>query len=39
MKSIQIHKKFGKGSDDVHYTNEGYEKLCELVTDFLETEI
>ena len=37
--SIQIHKKFGKGSDDVHYTNEGYEKLCELVTDFLETEI
>ena len=37
--SIQIHKKFGKGSDDVHYTNEGYEKLCELVNDFLETEI
>jgi hypothetical protein len=37
--SFQIHKKFGKGSDDVHYTNEGYEKLCELVTDFLETEI
>jgi hypothetical protein len=37
--SFQIHKKFGKGSDDVHYTNEGYEKLCELVSDFLETEI
>jgi len=37
--SIQIHKKFGKGSDDVHYTNEGYEKLSELVTDFLEAEL
>jgi lysophospholipase L1-like esterase len=37
--SIPIHKKFGKGLDDVHYSNEGYEKLSELVTSFLESEI
>lgn len=37
--SIPIHQKFGKGSDDVHYSNQGYEKLSELVTKFLETEI
>jgi hypothetical protein len=37
--SISIHKKFGKGSDDVHYTDEGYEKLSELVSGFLELEL
>ena len=37
--SISIHKKFGKGSDDVHYTDEGYEKLGKLVSDFLEKEM
>jgi lysophospholipase L1-like esterase len=37
--SISIHKKFGKGPDDVHYTTEGYEKLSNLVADFLKTEI
>ncbi|MET2985749.1 SGNH/GDSL hydrolase family protein [Aureibaculum conchae] len=37
--SKQIHKEFGKGSDNVHYTKEGYQKLGKLVTDFLETEI
>lgn len=38
-KSIPIHKKYGKGLDDVHYSNQGYEKLSELVTNFLKTEI
>ncbi|MFH4968925.1 SGNH/GDSL hydrolase family protein [Gaetbulibacter sp. M240] len=37
--SILIHKKFGKGLDDVHYSKEGYEKLSEHVTEFLKTEI
>jgi len=37
--SIPIHQKFGKGLDDVHYSNEGYKKLGELVTKFLKTEI
>ncbi|MBU1819913.1 MAG: SGNH/GDSL hydrolase family protein, partial [Bacteroidetes bacterium] len=37
--SISIHKKYGKGTDDVHYTAEGYEELGKLVADFLETEI
>ena len=37
--SISIHQEFGKGSDDVHYSNQGYEKLGELVTKFLKTEI
>jgi hypothetical protein len=37
--SIPIHHKFGKGSDDVHYSIQGYEKLSELITKFLKTEI
>ena len=37
--SKQIHKESGKGSDDVHYTKEGYQKLGKLVSDFLEIEI
>lgn len=37
--SIPIHQKFGKGSDDVHYTNKGYEKPSKLVTKFLKTEL
>ena len=37
--SILIHKKFGKGLDDVHYSKQGYEKLSELITEFLKTEI
>ncbi len=37
--SRKVHKKFGKGLDDVHYTDEGYEKLGRLVTDFLEKEM
>ncbi len=31
-----IHNKYGKGSNDVHYTKEGYMALGELVSAFLE---
>lgn len=37
--SIPIHQAFGKGSDDVHYSDQGYKKLSELVTKFLEAEM
>jgi len=37
--SIPIHKKFGKGSQDVHYSKDGYEALGKLISDFLDTEI
>jgi len=38
-KSIPIHQKSGKGLDDVHYSEEGYEELSKLVTRVLQTEI
>ena len=37
--SIPIHYKFGKGVDDVHYSEEGYKKLADLITDFLRKEM
>lgn len=37
--SISIHHEFGKGSDDVHYVREGYEKLGVLVADVLRKEL
>ncbi len=37
--SIPIHQQFGLASDNVHYINEGYEKLSELVTKVLSTAI
>lgn len=37
--SVSIHKKYGLGDDDVHYTPEGYEQLGNLVYEFLEREI
>jgi lysophospholipase L1-like esterase len=37
--SISIHKKYGLGTDNVHYTKAGYQKLSELVIPFLENEI
>ena len=37
--SIPIHQALGKGSDDVHYSDQGYEKLGELVTKFLKAEM
>jgi len=38
-RSMAIHNKFGKGTDDVHYTNDGYAELGRVVSDFLEIEI
>lgn len=35
--SLDIHNKYGKGPKDVHYSEEGYEKLGELIIKFLET--
>lgn len=35
--SIPIHQQFGNGSDDVHYSDKGYEKLGKPVTAFLKT--
>lgn len=37
--SVPIHQTLGRGPDDVHYSNKGYEKLSELITSFLQTEI
>lgn len=37
--SIPIHEKFGLGSDNVHYNNEGYERLSKLVIEFLKTQL
>ena len=39
VQSISIHKEFGKGPGDVHYKQEGYERLSELVNGFLENEL
>ena len=38
-RTISIHKEFGKGTDDVHYTKEGYDQLSDLIIDFLKTEL
>jgi lysophospholipase L1-like esterase len=37
--SIRIHKAYGIGNDDVHYTDKGNEELAKLIADFLEKEI
>lgn len=37
--SVAIHKKFGKGSDDVHYSKKGYEKLGKHISRFLRKEL
>lgn len=37
--SKEIHKYDGKGSDNVHYTAKGSEKLGKYITDFLKKEI
>lgn len=38
-KSRRIHRKCGKGNDDVHYTKQGYEKLGMAITKFLRKRI
>ena len=37
--SIPIHKEFGKGQDDVHYSKQGYEYLGDHIANFLRDEI
>lgn len=37
--SAKIHKKYGVGSNDVHYSPEGYKMLGEVISSFLEKEI
>ena len=37
--SINIHKNYGIGNNDVHYTKEGYNELGKLIIDFLETHL
>ncbi len=34
-----IHQEHGKGADDVHYTEEGYDQLGQVVAKFLESEV
>ena len=38
-KSISIQKLYGKGLNDVHYNNKGYEKLGKLITRFLKKQL
>jgi lysophospholipase L1-like esterase len=38
-KSTSIHKKYGLGNDDVHYTEKGNEQLGKLIYQFLEKEL
>lgn len=37
--SKTIHKAFGKGIDDVHYTKQGYKKLAKEISSFIAIEI
>ncbi|UBM58565.1 SGNH/GDSL hydrolase family protein [Marinilongibacter aquaticus] len=37
--SVPIHAEYGKGSNDVHYTPEGYEKLASHVVSFLNSQL
>ena len=39
QESVSIHKAFGVGDDDVHYTDEGNKQLSGLIIEFLEKEI
>ena len=34
-----IHERFGKGSDDVHYSDEGYKKLGDFLSMLLKPEV
>lgn len=38
-KSIDIHKQYGLGSDNVHYTGKGYMELSKLIVSYLEKEV
>jgi lysophospholipase L1-like esterase len=39
QKSKEIHLEFGKGNDDVHYTEEGYKRLGSVIAQFLESNL
>ena len=39
LQSADIHKIYGIGNDDVHYTQEGYQHLSKLIIDFLTEEL
>ncbi len=38
-KSIDIHKQYGLGSDNVHYMKEGYKEISKLIVSYIETEV
>lgn len=38
-KTVKIHKEYGIGENDVHYKPEGYEKLGEAISSFIEKEL
>ncbi|HEX5552003.1 MAG TPA: SGNH/GDSL hydrolase family protein [Chitinophagaceae bacterium] len=38
-KSKMIHKKYGRGDRNVHYTKVGYQRLAEYITGFLKKEL
>lgn len=38
-RSIAIHRDFGKGLDNVHFSDEGYRRLGKLIADFLSVNI
>ncbi len=38
-KSAAIHQKFGKGNDDVHFTEKGYKKISKLIIQSLKKEL
>lgn len=38
-KSALIHREFGSGNDNVHYTKKGYQALGEVVSDFLSSKM
>lgn len=37
--SLKVHPKYGKGASDVHYSEEGYEKLSKQITKVLRKEL
>jgi lysophospholipase L1-like esterase len=39
LPSVEIHKKYGNGRDDVHYSEEGYRALGKLIGSFLDEKI
>ncbi|MEP0366321.1 MAG: SGNH/GDSL hydrolase family protein [Cyclobacteriaceae bacterium] len=38
-KSVKIHRKYGKGNDDVHYTSRGYKHLGKQISKYLKSKL